>query len=337
METVLVTGAQGFTGRFVVDALLRAGSEYNVVGVGRSARNDTHFTHVVSCGPWRGLAPLSIAVLETEKTRYAYYACSLADLPALREIVHAVQPRVVFHLAAALRDDVPSALIETNVMGTINLLNAVGELRAKPKLVFGSSGSVYGSSPFCREDDCCAPSEPYAVSKLASEHCVKILAPFLDIDFVVARIFNIAGPGQDERHVCGKFAAQGAAIAAGLSEPQIAAGDLTPTRDFIDVRDVAEALILLARLGSRGTTYNVGSGNERPIREILDTVLRLAGVADRVDVALLPKREHDVSRQRADISRLRSLGYRPRFTIEETLRDIVDYYGILAAREGACT
>ena len=171
MQNVLVTGAQGFTGRFVVDALLRARPGHEVVGIGRSARNDTHFTHAVTCGGWRGDAPLPSGVRETDKTRYRYQSCSLTDLPALREVVRSAAPRVVFHLAAALRDDAPCALIETNVTGTINLLTALSELHTRPKLVFGSSGSVYGgnASADCHEDACCAPSEPYAVSKLAAE------------------------------------------------------------------------------------------------------------------------------------------------------------------------
>lgn len=337
METVLVTGAQGFTGRFAVAALLRADPNYEVVGVGRATQDDAHLTHSISCGGWRGRAPLPISIDAAQKTRYRYHSCSLTDVPSLRRMVRSLQPRIVIHLAAALRDEAPARLIETNVIGTVNLLNALGELGNRPKLVFASSGSVYGASSFCREDDCCGPSEPYAISKLASEQCVRALAPALNIDFVIARIFNVAGPGQDERHVCGRFASQSVAIAAGMNEPQIEVGDLTPSRDFIDVRDVAEALVILARLGSSGTTYNVASGVEQSIGAILDRVLRRAGIAEAVTVVPRYARQHDVSRQRADISRLTSLGYGSRFTIDETLRDIVDYYRALVRAEAART
>jgi GDP-4-dehydro-6-deoxy-D-mannose reductase len=331
METILVTGAQGFTGRFLVAALLRAYPQHGVVGIGRSPQNDTHFTHCVSWGGGRRRAPLPATLERPDKSRYRYYSCSLNDTSELKKIAISHQPKIVFHLAAALRDDAPAQLIETNVIGTIRLLNVLGAIDDGPRLVLGSSGSVYGGndSPYCREADRCSPAEPYAVSKLASEQCAKVLASSLNVDLVISRIFNISGPGQDERHVCGKFAAQSVAILTGAREPQVEVGDLTPARDFIDVRDVAEALVALARYGAGGATYNVASGSECAIGTILEKILKIAGVFDKVKVEQRYARRHDVSRQCADVGLLRSLGYRPQYTIDATLRDVVDYYKAL--------
>jgi len=335
METILVTGSQGFTARFLVAALLQADPQCAVVGIGRGPQSDTHFTHSVSWGRDRGRAPLPIALETPDKNRYRYYSCSLNDTSELKKIAVSYQPSIVFHLAAALRDDAPTQLIETNVIGTINLLNVLGMLSDRPKLVLGSSGSVYGgsNSPCCRENDCCSPTEPYAVSKLASENCAKVLASSLKLDLVIARMFNISGPGQEERHVCGRFAAQSVAVLAGMSEPKIEVGDLTPSRDFIDVRDVAEALVALARFGSAGVTYNVASGVECTIGTILEKILKIAGVYDRVKVEQRYARRHDVSRQCADVGLLRSLGYRSQYTIDATLHDVVDYYKALVQWE----
>ncbi|MFY9859341.1 MAG: GDP-mannose 4,6-dehydratase, partial [Candidatus Cybelea sp.] len=304
---------------------------HRVVGIGRSPENDTHFTHCVSWGHSRCRAPLPSALVIPDKSRYQYYVCSLNDNMELKKIAVSHQPRIVFNLAAALRDAAPTQLIETNVIGTINLLNVLGLIGDKPRLVLGSSGSVYGgnNSPRCRESDRCSPSEPYAVSKLASEQCATVLASSLNVDLVISRIFNIAGPGQDERHVCGMFAAQSVAVLTGAREPQIAVGDLTPARDFIDVRDVAEALVAVARFGAGGAIYNVASGFECVIGTILEKILKIAGVFGKVKVEQRYARRHDVSRQRADVRLLRSLGYRPQYTMDATLRDVVDYYKAL--------
>jgi GDP-4-dehydro-6-deoxy-D-mannose reductase len=328
VSTYLVTGAQGFTGRFTVAALLQADPRAQVVGSGRSPALDQTFTHAVTWGERRVLAPLPREVGALDPARYRYLACDLDDPAAVAGLVAAAQPNVVIHLAAALRDDPPERLIAANVRGTIALLTALGTLADKPAVVLGSSGSVYGANPAIPvgEGDCCAPAEPYAMSKLAAEYAARVLAPALGLPLVIARIFNIAGPGQDERHVCGRFAAQAAAIAAGAREPRFEVGDLSPTRDFVDVRDVAAGLIVLAARGVAGGTYNLASGEERSIGEVLRHVLALAGIAERVEIVERYARAGDISRQRADIAKLAALGYRPRYTLEATLADLLAYY-----------
>lgn len=328
MSVYLVTGAQGFTGRFTVAAILRADPQAQVVGTGRSPALAATFTHAVTWGERRIVAPLPRELVDFEPARYRYVACDLNDALALSGLIASAQPSVVIHLAAALRDDPAEHLVAANVSGTIALVSALGKLERKPAVVLGSSGSVYGASADFPIDEHarCAPAEPYAMSKLAAEYAARVLAPSLGLPLLVARIFNIAGPGQDERHVCGRFAAQAAEIAVGARRPRFEVGDLRPTRDFVDVRDVAEALVLLAARGAAGGTYNLGSGRERSIREVLGLTLSIAGIAERVEIVERYTRPADLPRQRADIGKLAALGFQARYPLEATLADLIAYY-----------
>jgi nucleoside-diphosphate-sugar epimerase len=324
----LVTGSQGFTGRFVCAAILGADSSATLVGTGRSVERDAVFTHHISWGDRRIAAPLTAQLPPLDRERYRYARCELGDADALDFLLEQYTPDVVVHLAAALRDQPPDVLVRSNVEGTGALVRGLAKLAHKPRLVLGSSGSVYGApaSVPLTEDQRCAPNEPYAASKLAAEFVASVLANGAGIPMMTARIFNIAGPGQDERHVCGRFTAQAAAIRLGVAPPQIAVGDLRPTRDFIDVRDVADAIVALAAKGTPGEIYNVGSGTETAIGDVLAMVLRAAGLDGAVNIVESYCREADAPRAYADISKLRSCGFTPRFLLQRTLDDLFAYY-----------
>jgi nucleoside-diphosphate-sugar epimerase len=232
-------------------------------------------------------------------------------------------------LASGLRDDSPSHLFGTNVEGTIDFLEAVADAGPQiERIVIGSSGSVYGdpSGLPLREDAPCEPNDYYAVSKLAQEHAARILAAQRRLPVVVARIFNIIGAGQDERHVAGRFASQIAAIGAGAAPARLEVGDLSTARDFIDVRDVARALVILASGPEARGTYNVAAGVETPIGEILGILLDVARLRGMVSVDRTYSRASDVPRAFASIERLRAAGYAPTVSLAQSLVDVLDYY-----------
>jgi GDP-4-dehydro-6-deoxy-D-mannose reductase len=291
----LITGAQGFVGRYLTARILDEEKESEVVGIGRSDEIDGTFGE-----------------------RYRYRRLSLLETPKLRELIREVRPHCIFHLASALHTAPERELLETNVEGTASLMNAVAGSEAL--VILGSSGSVYGepASLPIRESDPCNPAEMYGLTKLAAEHITRIKAG----SFITARIFNVVGPGQNESHVCGRFAAQ---LASG---PRILeAGALDTTRDFIDVRDVATALLLLAHEGERGGTYNLASGRETPIHFILSELIRISGL--RVEIAGRPDLPAGVRRHFADVSRLERLGFVPRYSISESLFDLFRHHQAL--------
>jgi GDP-4-dehydro-6-deoxy-D-mannose reductase len=255
----------------------------------------------------------------------------LSDLANVRGVVELSRPDVIFHLAAqafvpqATRE--PLETYDTNVMGTARLVDALRALpdASRPRLVFVSSGEVYGvQGPAqlpLRESTLPAPATTYAASKLAGEAIVLASARAYGLRAIVTRAFNHIGPGQSDRFVVAAFAKRLAAIAAG-GDPLFPVGNLTPQRDFLDVRDVVRAYADLAVRGSDGEIYNVCSGTPTRISEILRTLVTFArvGVEIREDPALV--RPVDVPIVYGDRSKLEAAtGWAPTHTLARSLRD----------------
>jgi len=290
----LITGVEGFIGRYLTAHILDVDKDAEVVGLGRSARDKAD-------------------------ERFRYERLSLLDTVVLRELIAELRPDCIFHLASALHAASERDLVETNVLGTLSLMKAVAVSDAL--VILGSSGSVYGhpASLPIRESEPCNPADMYGVTKLAAEQIARNQAAQNGFRLITARIFNVVGPGQSESHVCGRFAAQLA------SSPRVVeTGALDTTRDFIDVRDVAVALLLLAQRGEPGGTYNLGSGRETPICFVLSELIRISGlstaIATRND---LPR---GVRRHVADVSRLQRLGFVPAYSLSESLHDLFRYH-----------
>jgi 3-dehydroquinate synthase len=329
---ILVTGAQGFLGRYLVARLLGAEPGSEVLGLGRSPRLEDCFTHSLQWGASRLQAPLPEDLRDALiSPRYHYMSLDLLRQPELTGLLMDFRPHRVFHLASGLRDAAPDHLFRTNVEGTISLIEAIREAGIEPpRLVLGSTGFLYGQVepdvlPI-RESTPCTPIDLYGVSKLAAENASRILARRYDLPAIWARIFNLVGPGQEERHFCGRLTSQAAAIAAGLLPPLVEVEPLTATRDFLDVRDAASALELLAANGTPGHIYNVASGVESPVAQVFDSIIRHAGLDGRVGIDLKAARPADIPRYVADITRLRSLGFAQAFPLERSLADLLRYY-----------
>lgn len=338
-QTLLVTGAQGFVGRWFIAEALRRWPAHRIVGIGRSAHRSAAFTHEITLGTQRVTAPLPLE-LRADSDRFTYRIADVRDIETLAPILRETRPTYVVHLASALRDDPPRMLFPINVEGTISLLTAIAEADVAPQaIVIGSSGSVYGAATSLPigETDRCAPNDLYAVSKYSAEMAAKLIGRQTGLPVILSRLFNIVGPGLDERHACARFASQFAAMSAGLSARTIAIGDLSSTRDFIDVRDVATAIAILLDRGVAGTTYNVASGRETAMHTIFSTLQGEAGLDGEVSVEQSYRRLSDSPRAFADISRLCALDFHPRWTLTESLRSLYSYYVDSIAEVGTQT
>ncbi len=325
----LITGAQGLVGRHLAAHILGADPAATVLGIGRSPRADGFFTHAVTaCGRPRR-APVPHAIRRWLATgRYRYEPISLSDADSLRGAVAKFRPDCVYHLASALHAAPGPELASTNIEGTVSLVRALDGAGAR--LVLGSSASVYGTPRRLPLDEAhpCAPVNAYGATKLAAERVALDRAG----DVVIARIFNVVGPGQSEEHVCGRFAAQLAGARRG-APMTLATGPLGPTRDFIDVRDVAAALLLAAERAEPGSAFNVASGVEISVRDVLSAMVRAANV----EVRILEQGEiaAGVSRSVADVTRLQRLGFVRAYGIEQSLRDLLEWYRQLDAPPSA--
>ncbi|MDB4888193.1 MAG: NAD-dependent epimerase/dehydratase [Gemmatimonadetes bacterium] len=299
MTTHLVTGAQGYVGRYLTRELLDRRSDGTVVGVGRSVHSGEALD------------------------RYAYEAADILDVPRMRTVLDRYRPERIFHLAAAPRNGSRAEIAQTNVLGTVSLLDAILGLEGyRPRIVIGSSGGVYGALDDdqlpASESAPCVPVDVHGASKLAAEHMARIIGERHGVCVMLARIFNVCGPGQDEQHVCGRLAAQ---LRPG--EGEIRVGNLGATRDFIDVRDVANALAIIGERGACGEAYNVSSGDEMPISGLVDKMVSISGFTGVVPPADSGQRMPSVPRHYGDVTRLRELGFVQRHRIEDSLRDLI--------------
>ncbi len=297
----VVTGATGFVGRYLIEALQEAGYE------------------TLACGGPRDAEALPIDLLE---------------ISSLRAALELGRPHVVFHLAAAtfVPDSLaaPMATYLTNVRGTANVAQAVRDYGsstgARVRLLFTSSAEVYGLQPPesfpLRESIAPSPANPYAASKAAAEMLLLGEARSFGLDVVIARAFNHIGPGQSERFAVANFAMQLAQIAAGAS-PQLFVGNLDAKRDFLDVRDVVRAYVALARDGASSEIYNVCSGAARSMRDVLRELIIAAHVPVEVRDDPARARPSDVPLSLGDPTKLHAAtGWTPQIPFPASIRDI---------------
>ena len=329
MTRYFITGAQGFVGRYLVSHILKTQPDSEIHGIGRSRGQNHSFTHFVQ---WAGKpvrAPLPCELPELDDRRYQYTAVSIHQTECVASRIKMFKPDVIIHLASGLRDDPLPSLLKTNVEGTVDLLDAVVQSKHRPhRILLGSTGGVYGVAgqlPLF-ENTACHPIDFYSSTKLAAEHVSRILARHHALPVVWARLFNLAGPGQDERHICGRFSSQVAAIAEGLSPAVMDVESLDTTRDFIDVRDVASALATICLAREPIAIYNVGSGHETAMGSVLDLALESAGLLNRVTIRQKTTRSIDIPRHVSSIDRLSGLGFECRYPLHKTIADNVDYY-----------
>jgi GDP-4-dehydro-6-deoxy-D-mannose reductase len=309
----LVTGVSGFVGGHLAEHLVHEGDL--VVGMSASGRWPAALAHLAQ----------SVRI-----ERFDLIAQAEADLA---EIVSRKQPEVIYHLAAqsnpqgSLAD--PRGTWALNLGGSLNLLEAVRASGRRPRVVMVGSGVCYGNpTSECipvREDCPLRPSNPYAASKaavdlLGTQH---FLAHATDV--VMVRPFNHAGPRQSPRYVLAALALQVAEVESGRSDC-LEIGNLDVVRDFTDVRDVVRAYRLLAQHGRAGEIYNLGSGRGTKIADALEYLRSLAKAPIPVRVDLARVRPVDQPFLVADASKLRAaVGWEPRYTIEQTLSDMLAY------------
>lgn len=259
----------------------------------------------------------------------------LRDRGTLADAIKETKPEYVLHLAgqsfipAAIKD--PIATYEINFLGTLSLLEALKDHGFEGRFLYVSSGDVYGLVSPSRlpvtENHPLHPRNPYAVSKAAAELLCQQWTLMQDFDIVVARPFNHVGPGQAEWFVVSDFAKQVIEVKLGLRAPEIHVGSIDVTRDFTDVRDVVLAYLRLIESGRRGEIYNVCSGSEHSIRDVLDYLLELSGVDCRIISEAARQRSNEQTRMVGSFAKLnQEVGWQPVIKIDQSLQDVLNYW-----------
>ncbi|WP_183165134.1 GDP-mannose 4,6-dehydratase [Azomonas macrocytogenes] len=316
MQRTLITGANGFVGQALCKTLQQAGH------------------HVIA---------LSSKASGSASSANEHLQCDIRDTEALAFRVAQAAPTHVVHLAAITyvpaSFENPLPTWQTNVMGSVNLLEAVRRHAPKAFMLFVSSSEVYGATfkqgSTLDENSPCQPLNPYAASKLAAE--VAFAEYFRQgMPGVIARPFNHIGAQQSPDFVTSSFAKQIALIEAGKQPPQIHVGNLEASRDFLDVRDVCNAYRRLLELAERPRDYpsrvNIASGRPRKIQEILDELLGMSQCHIEVIKDPARMRPSDIPFAAGNIQLLQQLtDWSPTVDLHETLADLLDHWRTLVA------
>jgi GDP-4-dehydro-6-deoxy-D-mannose reductase len=304
---VLVTGAAGFVGSHLVEAL------------------EQHGAPIVA---WR--RPDTAPPPATNGVRWM--DVDLLDRAQVRRGIDAVKPGAVYHMAGAAHLAQSWQRVretyEGNVRVTHYLLDAVAAMPERPRVLLPCTAHVYVPQSYpIREDDAIRPTNPYATSKLAVEMRGEKAWTDDGVPAIIARAFNHIGPRQDPSYVAPSIARQIALIEQGRLNPVLTMGNLAPRRDVTDVRDTVRAYLALMEQGRPGVRYNVASGRGLAIGELVHA---FAAAAHR-DVRIIEDparfRPNDPLMLVGDNTRLvTETGWQPRIPLEQTVQDLLDYW-----------
>lgn len=270
---ILVTGAGGFVGRYLLRLLQSHGHALCSLGIGGSYEMD-------------------IPVHEVD----------ILDCDAVQEVMQQEQPDAVIHLAAMANVgaswDKPALTLDVNVRGTVNVLQSLHEACPAARFLNIGSSDEYGlAAKFGQpltEDMPCLPQNPYSVSKLCAEQTVLLLGRKYGMRVVSTRSFNHFGAGQARGFAVSDFAAQIAAMEKGMQDAVLRVGDLSAARDFTAVEDVVAAYAALVEEDVPSGVYNVCSGNARKISDMLEELVQLSNLKIEVQVDPAKLRPVDV-------------------------------------------
>jgi len=290
-----ITGVSGFTGRHLVRFLRQSGASVRIIGldIDVGAAADLDAAHALDLTNSEGVAAL-----------------------AGRE-----PPDWVIHLAGLMPPAAESEMWRANVGGTVGLLLGLRQGNRRVRIV--SIGSAAEYAPFApsplTETSPCGGASLYGNSKLVQSLTCLWLAAECRVDVLVARTFNLIGPGLPPRLIAGSLVHQFLAAAE-----EVNVGNVHTARDFIDVRDAVRAYWLLVQQGKSGGIYNVSSDNPVSVREMLDTLSRVSGRSPRIRIDASRVRANDPASVFGDSTRLReATRWVPTISLEQSLRDML--------------
>lgn len=262
------------------------------------------------------------------------------DIRSEREVFRAlkeIRPDGVFHLAAVSnvrhswerRKDT----LETNIIGTLNLFEAIRLNSPQSRTIFISSSDVYGTGALLRkplnEGEQLLAMNPYAYTKWSGEILSGFYSQVENLDIVIARPFPHTGPGQSPDFVCSDWAHQIARIEKRIVAPEILVGNISVHRDFSDVRDVVRAYARLMENGRKGEVYNVCSGKSSSLEKILETLISFSAIPVTMRVDSQKIRKVDIPRLVGDNRKIRrETSWEPQIPLDWSLHDVLEYWRV---------
>jgi GDP-mannose 4,6-dehydratase len=311
----LITGINGFVGSHLCDFISSHHSDYDIHGTIRKGSNIDNLVQSVD--------------------KITIHSIDLVDAKSLESLIRLVKPTKIFHLAS--QSNVmksfqnPIETFQTNVMGTLNLLEAIRKTGIDPVIHVASSSEVYGQVSSdeipIKETNPFRPINPYGVSKVAVDRLAFQYHNSYGIKTVITRAFSHTGPRRNQIFAESNFAKQIAEIEKENKEPVVQVGNLNSTRTFADVRDIVEAYWLATEKCDYGQAYNIGSTQLMTLRAVLDILANmcLKKITLKEDKSRL--RPTDISNHVPDMTKfVEKTNWRTRIPIQKTLQDLLDYW-----------
>ncbi|MBN1222896.1 MAG: GDP-mannose 4,6-dehydratase [Candidatus Aminicenantes bacterium] len=308
---IFITGITGFVGRHLVRELISLGG--SIFGTAFPEKP----------GEW-DLSPSEGVFFQ-----------DIRDDKGLSALVARIRPDWVFHLAAVSNVkhswEKRRETLTTNLTGTLNLFEALREHSPRARALYVSSSDVYGVlspvSEALSEEDAVKPVNPYAFTKIGGEILSQFYAQIEGLDLVIARPFPHTGPGQSPDFVCSDWACQIAQIEREHKKPAIKVGNIDAKRDFLDVRDVVKAYILLMERGEKGEVYNICSGNAVSLGDVLNRLLAFSSESIEVEVDPERVRKIDIPLLVGDNRKIkRATSWEPKISMSQSLEDLIQYW-----------
>ena len=308
MQRVLVTGADGFIGSHLCEVLTQKGFKVKAL----SYYNSFNFWGHLEKSPFLK----DIQVISGD----------IRDSSFCQNLVKDVD--IIFHLASLIAIPysyvAPQSYIDTNIQGTLNILEAVKNQNIK-KIIHTSTSEVYGSAIYTPIDEKhpLQPQSPYSASKISADMLALSYYHSFNMPIMIARPFNAYGPRQSARAIIPTIITQ---ILSGAKELKL--GDLTPTRDLNFVLDTCEGFLAISELENYGEVFNIGSGIEYSMQEVVDTIKELLNSDIKIicDKQRLRPKNSEVKRLLCDSSKLKNLSkWESKYDLKEGLEITISY------------
>jgi len=322
-KNVLITGITGMVGSHLADYLLKK-TNWNIYGLCRWRSPLDNVEH---------LLPLA----NDKNSKIKFINADLNDYSSLIKAVEVSKPNYIFHLAAQsypLTSFVEANItLDTNIIGTYNLLNAVKQLKINPLIHVCSSSEVFGrvKKENLPIDENCSyhPASPYAISKVGTDLIGRYFYEAFKLKVLVTRMFTHTGPRRGDVFAESSFAKQIAMIESKKIQPIIKVGNLNSLRTFADVRDAVHAYyLLLTKNPKPGEVYNIGGTYSCTIREMLSFLVSLSEVK-KIKIIEDPTRLRpiDADLQIPNTKKfMNATGWRPKISFQETMTDLLNYW-----------
>ena len=322
MKKALITGFTGMVGSHLSDFLLE-NTNWEVYGLLRWNDKTDNIEHLFG--------------RINDKDRVFLEYGDINDLSSLLHVFDKVRPDYVFHLAAQSYPktsfESPLETLETNILGTAKVLDAIKKLNLDPVIHVCASSEVFGRVPKellpIHEDVTFHPASPYAISKVGTDLIGRFYAEAYGLTVITTRMFTHTGPRRGDVFAESTFAKQIAMIEAGLIPPVIKVGNLDSLRTWSDVRDAVRAYYLLViKEPTAGEYYNIGGTFTCTIREMLEHLISLSTV-ENIKIEVDPERLRpiDADLQVPDTKKFKQhTGWEPKISFETTMKDLLDYW-----------